>query len=233
MKRNNRFDLPVPCRDFCDSDQTERLRVAERFVRRFTEGIAPPKSFDERDEAWSLAVRRKIIGICPKDCYALPDGSQTEGSGLLTDYIWTELSGAKRVVFACVCEWGTGWFGRTNWGRVEAKFDRLLSVKAPLKLLIFSSCWRTDSSEPSTDFSFAYAKKMLAESSLQSHRHHLPGETYMFVDFPQTRRANGNGAYRSFLWVSERLGPQRVNFVDGPGGNLMRPSGRDWVLNCL
>ena len=167
-------------------------------------------------------MRRRFTEICPKDCYALPDDPFAAKGEYLADYAWFEEGNVKRLLLACQTEWGTGWSGRTNWAPVERGFEKLLAVKAPFKVLIFSSCCEPVSLKPETDFSFEYAKERL-ELSLRSYLHHLPGEVYIFVDFPQTRKVGGNGKFKSLIWLAEKLGETEVVLKEGPGGDLVRP----------
>ena len=188
MANDCRLDIPEGCRRFGGADFDLRLQLAKGFVEKFAETVAPLKEFDERDCAWTFAVRRRLVEICPQDCYALPDDSGSGCGGYLVDYAWAEMNDRKRILLACECEWGTGWFGKTSWARVENEFEKLLAAKSALKVLIFSSCDAADpsDSDPNVNFSFEHAKKRI-ENSLQTYWHHIPGETYIFVDLPQTR----------------------------------------------
>ena len=222
MANNFRLDIPSKCRRFGGADFDLRLQVADRFVEEFVKTVAPLKADDARDEVWTLAVRRRLIEICAKGCYALPDTPYSAKGEYLADYTWSEEGDMKRLLLACQTEWGTGWSGRTHWAPVERSFEKLLAVKAPFKVLIFSSCRQPDPLNPETDFSSDYAKGKL-ERSLRTYLHHLPGEVYIFVDFPQTRALDGDGKFQSLIWLSKRFGRQAVVLKKGPGGVLIRP----------
>jgi hypothetical protein len=221
MTRGKGLKIPAPCRVFGPKYLGARRDTAEEFVRNFARHIAPPRREDDRDECWTRAIRGRLREMCPDNCYALPDSPYTCKSDYVADFIWTESEGGNRLVLACECEWGTGWFGKVHWGRVESKLEKLLAVKAPFKVLIFSSVDKSNSTELNVDFTFAFAKQRL-ETSLNDYLHHIPGETYVFVDFPQTRSRNVLGKFRSLIWTSAALGKQSVSLQAGPDGSLPR-----------
>jgi hypothetical protein len=219
---NRSFEVHKECRDFGETNSDARLRTAKRFVEKFVKTVAPFKKFDERDETWTLAVRRRLIEICPKGCYALPDDPYAAKGGYLADFAWLEEGRMKRLLLACQTEWGTGWSGGANWAFVEHGFEKLLAIKAPFKVLIFSSVGKPYGTMEETDFSLEYAKFRL-KASLRNYAHHLPGEAYIFVDFPQTRIRNGDGEYQSLIWLAKKFGRQAVKLEPGPKGALIRP----------
>jgi hypothetical protein len=101
----------------------------------------------------------------------------------------------------------------TRWGLVEDDFEKLLAVKAPFKLLIFSSIpesLRTNP-DPEVDFSIHRAIDNL-KKSLQGYWHHLSGETYILLDFPATGVKGGDGVFDAYIWIAEKDGKQIVNF---------------------
>jgi hypothetical protein len=222
MGNEHKFKIPEECRGFGESGFGERRRVARSFVTQFVRKLAPPKSVDESDEAWTRAVRRRFIEICPLDCYAQPSDPLTRKGEYLADYTWAEEAGGGRVLLACESEWGTGRYGRTHWPPVEHDFEKLLAIKAPFKVLIFSSCREPTESRPETDFSHEYAREKL-KASLEGYQHHLQGEVYIFIDLPQTRRP-GDGKFQSFIWLAEGSGKANVEFMDTGAGRLRRPT---------
>jgi len=132
------------------------------------------------------------------------------------DYCWHDWANREvgnRLLLVCESEWGTkDRFGEeVCWQEVEVDFEKLLSVKAPFKLLIFTSNFQLDEaqSREDGDFSIEYARKRLS-ASLECYGHHLAGEVYVFLDFP--RKCHEEGVYRLFIWQSQLTAP--VAFVD-------------------
>ncbi len=222
MGNEPKFKIPEECRGFGETGQEERRRAARSFIKQFVERVAPPKSVDDSDEAWTQSVRRRFIEICPLGCYALPSDPLSRKGEYLADYTWIEETGGGRVLLACESEWGTGRYGRTHWPPVEHDFEKLLAIKAPFKVLIFSSCREPVESRPGTDFSYEYAREKL-RASLEYYQHHLAGEVYIFIDLPQTRKS-GDGRFQSFIWLATGFGKANVEFMDAGTGNLRRPT---------
>jgi hypothetical protein len=223
MSDDYRFEIPEECRVFGETSFDERKQVANRFIEKFVEKVATPKGIlDDSDEAWTQSVRRRFIKTCPEDCYALPGDPLTRRGEYLADYTWAEVDGGKRVLLASESEWGRGRYGSTHWPPVEHDFEKLLAIKAPFKVLIFSSCCKSEDLNPGTDFSLDYAKEKL-KASLENYWHHLPGEVYIFIDLPQTGISDGDGEYQSFIWLAKKFGKNEVRLERGPDGDLIRP----------
>lgn len=183
-KDDSKFPIPEECREFSGANFDERRRVAKRFVEKFVESIAPPKSNDS-DKAWTQSERTRFIEICPEDCIAWPRDARTRKGEYLVDFGWVENGGGNRVLLACESEWGSVTPWKTHWWPVAYDFEKLLAVKAPFKVLIFSFDFERGGSDgvPDADFSIEYAKQRL-EASLARYGHNFPGETYIFLDFP-------------------------------------------------
>jgi hypothetical protein len=232
MSDDCKFRIPESCREFGKGNLDERLEVARSFIKTFVEKVAPLKSVDDSDKAWTQAIRRRFIEICPEGCYALPSDPLRSKGEYLVDYTWSEEKNGKRVLLAGESEWGSGRYGRIHWTPVEDDFEKILAIKAPFKVLIFSSICKPYGTMQETDFSFDYAKDRI-KPSLENYGHHIPGEVYIFIDFPQTGIPGGNGIFRSFIWSATKFGKDEVKLEDGPGGDLIRPTEfeADWKLH--
>lgn len=100
-------------------------------------------------------------------------GSQRNHREWLLDLVWWEPG--RGAVLAAECEWG-------NAGEIMRDFEKLLAVKAPLKLMIFCSrragaerqdvLFRTDSG----------AILQALSASLVDFRQHVEGETYVLLE---------------------------------------------------
>jgi len=224
MEDNRKFDIPEDFRGFSSAGLEERRRLAEGFIRSFVENLAPSKADDDSDETWTRVVRARFIEICPKNCYALPSNAGSREGEYLADYTWSEENEGGRVLLAGESEWGSGRFGKTYWAPVEIDFEKLLPIKARLKVLIFSSdSGHSSQQDPGTNFSFEYACSRIRDS-LESYWDHLAGETYIFIDLPKTRVPGGDGKYWSLIWVAKEFGRNEVELLLGPEGKLARPA---------
>jgi hypothetical protein len=227
MDDDRKFVIPQKCRDFGDAREAilnEKLNISKKFIEKFVETVATPKSIDDSDGAWTQSIRRRFFEICPEDCYPLPDAPWNTKGEFIADVTWAEMNNQKRILLACEIEWGTGWHANTNWSTVAEHFEKLLPVKASFKVFIFSSICKTDELKPNpeTDFLFDYAKEKL-KVSLENYGHHIPGEVYIFIDFPQTGVPGGDGKYQSFIWLARKFGKNEVALEEGPGDDLIRP----------
>jgi hypothetical protein len=99
-----------------------------------------------------------------------------------------------------------------------------LSIKAPFKLLLFSSISesRKADPDPNVDFSMQHALDRI-KISLQDYPH-TPGETYMLLDFPATGDAGGDGVYDAYIWIAENGREEDVEIAPLTSGKLNRPT---------
>jgi hypothetical protein len=224
MGEKCRFEIPEECRQFGEASFDLRIEVATNFIHGFSKQVAPEKDLDESNDEWTKSVRGRFIDICPSDCYAVPKDRSTVRGEFLVDYIWEEKEDGRRVLLAGESEWGSDMYGKPHWYRVEEDFEKLLSVKAPFKVLIFSSNYKLEESQGAVegDFSIGFAAKRL-NASLGNYGHHIPGEVYIFVDFPRTGIPGGDGKYRSLIWAAMNYGKAKVELANGPEGDLIRP----------
>jgi hypothetical protein len=217
----SKFTVPDEYRDFNNTNLPARLETARRFVIGFARYCAPAKSEDDSDEAWTRSVRKRFIDMCPDDCYPLPADPLSRTGEYLVDYTWSEHEKGKRIILAAESEWGTGWYTQTYWEPVEHDFEKLLGIKAPVKVLIFGSVLNSRDQDPGMNFSAQFALMRLTKS-LQNYGHHLPGEVYIFIDLPQTGNPASNGVFRSWAWISGAFGLQKVDIKPLEDGDLVR-----------
>jgi hypothetical protein len=220
------FDIPQNCRTFNAENLEMRLEVAKGFVLAFVEKVAPPMNFDESNKEWTRSIRRRLKALCPSGCYICPPDPESPKGEFLVDFAWGENEFGQRILLAGESEWAADRYGKkTYWGLVDEDFEKLLAIKAPFKLLIFSSDSRLADSKGAVDggFSNGTAKTEL-KASLEGYSHHLAGEVYIFVDFPATGDPTSPGVFQSFIWRAKSFGDAGdVMFDDGPSGTLQRP----------
>lgn len=130
---------------------------------------------EEGDKAWTQAVRETLYEIGRRLKYE-PACSQKEpaGSEVMLDQVWFPMEGDQHFVFAMECEWG-------NPQQVRYDFRKLVHVKAPLKMLVYTA----------KDNSKRMAKHEQIKDALIHYPYHVEGECYMFVEF-----APGNKCFR-------------------------------------
>ncbi|MGA2654156.1 MAG: hypothetical protein ABSF28_26845 [Terracidiphilus sp.] len=222
---DERFDIPPNCRDFDAENLERRLEVARGFVAAFVANVAPQRSLDHSNKEWTRSIRRRLKAMCPNGCYMCPPDPNSSKGEFLVDFVWGENSLGQRILLAGESEWATDRYGKqTRWSLVEEDFEKLLSVKASFKVLVFSSDFNLADflGALDGDFSIGFAKTRI-KASLEGYGHHLAGEVYIFVDFPATGDPTGPGLFRSFIWQVKKFGAAgEVVFVDGPTGVLLR-----------
>jgi|SRR5271157_249216 len=226
MGNDCKFQIPDNCRKFGKKNFKVRLERANSFIEKFVEKVAPPKRVDDSDEAWTQSIRKRFFEICPGDCYALPDAPWDKKGEFIADVTWAETRKEKRILLACEIEWGTGWHAKTSWPLVAEHFEKLLPVKAPFKVFIFSSDDPPEGVKviAEGDFSTEFAKEKL-EASLKNYGHHLPGEVYIFIDFPRTHIPDSPGKFRSFIWIAEEYGKAKAVVIkEVKEDKLLRPT---------
>jgi hypothetical protein len=225
VQDGSKFVVPAACRTFETANFEERLSAAETLIEAFVEKVAPPLALDDKNEEWTKSVRGRFIDICPSDCDPSPKDRCTSKGEFLVDYTWEEKRDGKRILLASESEWATDRFGKVHWCFVEEDFEKLLSVKAIFKVLIFSSDYSKPGCEGDRngDFSIGFAKKRIADS-LKNYGHHMAGEVYVFIDFPH-RAPISEGLYRSFIWIVKKHGTGDLEFhEDGKDHKLHRPT---------
>ncbi|MGP8174191.1 MAG: hypothetical protein ACLP7O_06540 [Terracidiphilus sp.] len=218
--------IPKECRGFGEANFDKRLRIARSLIETLVAKVAPPMNVDDSDGAWTHSIRRRFFEICPEDCYPLPDAPWNARGEFLADITWTETDKEERTLMACEIEWGTSWHAKTNWSLVAEHFEKLLPVKAPFKVFIFSSDDPPEGAKviAERDFSTEFAKEKL-EASLKNYGHHLPGEVYIFIDFPRTHIPDSPGKFRSFIWIAEEYGKAKAVVIkEVKEDKLLRPT---------
>jgi hypothetical protein len=101
-------------------------------------------------------------------------------SEFMLDFVWWKEGPGGGAVLACEMEWGNTRDPGRNPGRVAEDFAKLLSFKAPLKLMIFSSY---DKSKVQID-TITEMNRYLSEFD-----DHRIGEQYVVLDISRTQAA--------------------------------------------
>jgi hypothetical protein len=148
----------------------------------------------EKDKAWTQAVREALDSIASSLNYD-PVCSRKEPacSEVMLDQVWFPLEGDQHFVFAMECEWGNE---RDRKGKkydsvakdVRYDFRKLLHVKAPLKMLVYTA----------DDDIMRMAIHGKIKDAMIHYPFHVEGESYVFVEF-----APGNNCFRYKLPITK------------------------------
>ncbi len=129
---------------------------------------------------WTAAMKQWLHSIAMQHdgmrvIYTAPDMGE-----FLLDLIWWHDGPPQGAVLACEMEWGNTRDPKRNTARVEEDFDKLLSFKAPFKLMLFDSY-----SNPDRHTEMVTAMQQY----LQSFGDHRAGEQYLVIDVSKLRKA--------------------------------------------
>ena len=88
---------------------------------------------------WTWAVKEWLAREAPKhDCKAIYS-KRDEMSEFMLDVVWWQNKTPGSALLGCESEWGNTRDTKRNAARVAEDFDKLLSFKAPFKLMIFEA----------------------------------------------------------------------------------------------
>jgi hypothetical protein len=134
---------------------------------------------EEGDTAWTQAVREALDSIARSLNYD-PVCSRKEPacSEVMLDQVWFPKEGDQHLVFAMECEWGNSWDRKgKNYPKVthDVRYDfrKLLYVKAPLKMLVYTA----------GDHTMRAAIHGAIKDAMIHYPHHVEGECYVLVEF--------------------------------------------------
>jgi hypothetical protein len=133
----------------------------------------------KQDAAWTLAVKATLEEIGSQKGYeSLYSNRGEEKHEFLLDLVWWDRhDGLEAAALACECELGNKRNESGNPQLVAEDFDKLLSFKAPLKLMIFDSYGTCAKSKTTMDDVVA-----ALNGYLRRYRLHTQGETYILWD---------------------------------------------------
>jgi hypothetical protein len=132
----------------------------------------------DTNSIWTRAVKARLVKLAKKHGLLVsPDPSIFQGEYLL-DVIWQKPAPCADLLLACESEWG-------DCGSVWEDFEKLMHVKASLKLMIFCT------GDHEKDFS--KIRKGIESKYMAEFTQHLEGETYILLEF--TARPQGVHGY--------------------------------------
>lgn len=117
---------------------------------------------------WTAAVKEVLLELGKeRKRYVAPDVSINQ-RGYMCDLLWFADSNSNDILLAVESEWG----GARN---VWEDFDKLMHIKAPLKVMILSTSRHGDQSEA--------ILKGICELYMQKFSQHVEGEEYLLIEF--------------------------------------------------
>ncbi|HEV7522766.1 MAG TPA: hypothetical protein VGP89_16815 [Candidatus Angelobacter sp.] len=149
-------------------------KLSEDLVRKIDPALS--------SKARTQAVRETLDSIARSLNYD-PVCSRKEPacSEVMLDQVWFPVEGDQHFVFAMECEWG-------DQRQVRYDFRKLLHIKAPLKMLVYTA----------DDDSMRAAIHEQIKDALLHYPYHVEGECYAFVEF-----APGNKCFRYKLPITK------------------------------
>jgi len=148
--------------------------------------------------AWTLAVKVVLDRLGKEhDFRSIYTDSSNGTREFMLDLVWWSHWGA---MLACECEWGYAGSHKARVSAVAEDFDKLLSFKAPVKLMIFSS-----------DAVTAHRLNCVGELDryLSEYPCHIEGEEYLLIDFGKQSQAWSASIKKDGLDDSLRFRPLR------------------------
>ncbi|HXE09391.1 MAG TPA: hypothetical protein VN612_15920 [Acidobacteriaceae bacterium] len=183
--------------------------MAEALALMLIRDIPPPLTMPEKNSEWTKNVRRKLRSplaggeFIELDWKCFPADPESSKGEFLVDFLWWRArEGAVLVVES---EWSP------NMSEVLTDFDKLAVIKAPFKLMIYSTYPRGPSSED---------LKREFEDHLSNYRQHIEGETYIFIEFLPHERA------QALVWQADANGEIRNVVLSSlvPEQHITRPN---------
>ena len=159
---------------------------AVMFAREFIAGVTQMVKSQEalviagEYTRWTYAVKRWLAQSAKEnDCYAIFTESGKSNEFML-DLVWWKQGRPSSALLACESEWGNSRHPEGNPARVAEDFDKLLSFKAPFKLMIF---------EADADSALEGDTIQSLNRYLVDYADHRIGEQYLVVNFCKEPKA--------------------------------------------
>ena len=179
----------------------ERMAAANELIELLRKrGSTAPLS-DSRED-WTKWIKGNLYDlIVPSRWIVSPlTRARTKGEFLTLDLCVEEREFPKRILLAAESELDNG---VNRLGEILKDFEKLLAVKSPFKLMIFSS----ENRETTNEIIRAGIIR-----DLEGYGHHLRGETYILVDYNEN--SGKNGSFISHVWQPTSNGrPGKIDLV--------------------
>ena len=138
---------------------------ATELVKELIARVRPQVTRESTDREWARAVKQslRLLGN-ERGKVVAPDDEQAE---FMLDLIWWRAKDSNDIDLAVECDWG-------NKKTVEYDFGKLLSIKAPLKLMVYGPRTHEKLGLP--------IREGIEKHYLQKFSQHVAGERYLLVE---------------------------------------------------
>jgi hypothetical protein len=138
---------------------------ATELVNELIARVRPQVTRQSTDREWTRAVKQslRLLGN-ERGKVVAPDDEQAE---FMLDLIWWRDKDSNDIDLAVECDWG-------NKKAVEYDFGKLLSIKAPLKLLVYGPSANEKQGLP--------IREGIEKHYLEKFSQHVAGERYLLVE---------------------------------------------------
>jgi hypothetical protein len=164
---------------------------ATELVKELIARVRPQVTRESTDREWARAVKQslRLLGN-ERGKVVAPDDEQAE---FMLDLIWWRDKDSNDIELAVECDWG-------NKKTVEYDFGKLLSIKAPLKLMVYGPRTHEKLGLP--------IREGIEKHYLEKFSQHVAGERYLLVevDVPE------NLVFAYEILVSEHGSIQKPEF---------------------
>jgi hypothetical protein len=139
-------------------------------VRELIRGLSEIVTLDSSTDFWTSSVKEVLRKLGKKTNRAVapdPDNPRDKVKGFLLDFLWWKDGESNDVVLAVESEWGKD-------KEIFHDFGKLLSIKAPLKVMIYGTSKHGMQSSP--------IRQGIENSYMKRFTQHVVGEKYLLIE---------------------------------------------------
>lgn len=144
----------------CPIDATELIN---ELIARVRPQVTPQST----DLEWTRAVKQSLRLLGKEHGKVVAPNAIDEQAEFMLDLIWWRDKGSNDIDLAAECDWG-------NKKAVEYDFGKLLSIKAPLKLMVYGPSTHEKRGLP--------IREGIEQHYLKKFSQHVAGERYLLVE---------------------------------------------------
>ena len=138
--------------------------LADALIKEINAALTPESS----DTEWTKRIKESLRLIAEVQSFVVAPDPQNDECEFLCDFVWWKNRDLNDIVLAVESEWGDA-------SQVWHDFGKLMVVKAPLKLLVFSTSNHARQSES--------VRETIESKYMMKYCHHIAGEQYLLLEF--------------------------------------------------